>query len=220
MSIKKIVILFLLLGACVGLSVMLYFGNAQPKHNGAFSLQSDMKEGDLIFQTSLSSQSKAIQLATNSPYSHCGIIYRSKGKWMVYEASQKVKQTNLDEWIRRGKNQKYVTKRLKNAEQVLTQKVLAKMKKIGESFARKDYDVAFEWNDDKMYCSELVWKIYERGAGIKVGNTSKLSSFDLTNPVVRQKLVERYGNTLPLDEEVISPAAIFESPLLVTVIER
>ena len=32
----------------------------------------EIKYGDLIFQTSLSAQSKAIQLATKSKYSHCG----------------------------------------------------------------------------------------------------------------------------------------------------
>ncbi|MES2797692.1 MAG: hypothetical protein V4683_17115 [Bacteroidota bacterium] len=36
----------------------------------------EIKNGDLIFQTSLSGQSKAIQLATNSKYSHCGLIYK------------------------------------------------------------------------------------------------------------------------------------------------
>ena len=35
-----------------------------------------IKEGDIIFQTSTSSQSKAIQLATHSKYSHVGIIFK------------------------------------------------------------------------------------------------------------------------------------------------
>ncbi len=39
-----------------------------------------IKEGDIIFQTSLSSQSKAIQLATNSKYSHIEIIFKDKSK--------------------------------------------------------------------------------------------------------------------------------------------
>jgi hypothetical protein len=42
----------------------------------------DFKNGDLIFQISTSGQSKAIQLATHSKYSHCGILYQnSAGKW-------------------------------------------------------------------------------------------------------------------------------------------
>jgi hypothetical protein len=33
------------------------------------------RNGDIIFQTSLSDQSVAIQAATKSPYSHLGIVY-------------------------------------------------------------------------------------------------------------------------------------------------
>ncbi|MFN5642554.1 MAG: hypothetical protein ACK45S_09180 [Sphingobacteriales bacterium] len=36
----------------------------------------EIKNGDLIFHTSRSYQSKAIQLATKSKYSHCGIVYK------------------------------------------------------------------------------------------------------------------------------------------------
>ncbi len=34
------------------------------------------QNGDIIFQTSTSGQSKAIQIATGSKYSHMGIIYK------------------------------------------------------------------------------------------------------------------------------------------------
>ena len=40
----------------------------------------DFKEGDLIFQVSQSRQSPFIQLATNSPWSHCGVIVEKKDR--------------------------------------------------------------------------------------------------------------------------------------------
>ena len=51
----------------------------------------EIREGDLIFQTSTSAQSKAIQAATRSKYSHCGIIYKEGNNYYVYEAVQPVK---------------------------------------------------------------------------------------------------------------------------------
>jgi hypothetical protein len=48
----------------------------------------------------------------------------------------------------------------------------------------------------------------------------KLREFDLTDGVVKAKMKERYGDEVPLDEPVISPAAMFESPLLEMVAER
>ena len=179
-----------------------------------------INNGDLIFQTSLSGQSKAIQLATNSKYSHCGIIYSYNGKFYVFEAVQPVKSTPLDQWIAHGKGGHYVIKRLKNADQILTAETLRIMKQEGEKFKGKDYDLTFEWSDDKIYCSELIWKIYQRATGIEIGKLQKLGDFDLTHDMVRQKIEERYGDNIPTDEIVISPAAIFESDFLIKVKEN
>jgi hypothetical protein len=177
----------------------------------------EIRDGDLIFQTSLSRQSKAIQLATKSKYSHCGIIYKENGRYYVFEAIQPVKSTPLDKWIARGKNGYYVIKRLKNADKILTAEALKKMKHEGEKFKGKNYDLTFEWSDDRIYCSELIWKVYQRATGIEIGKLEKLSAFDLSSEAVRGKMKERYGNKIPMDEIVISPAAIFDSELLVTV---
>ncbi len=177
----------------------------------------EIKDGDLIFQTSLSGQSKAIQLATKSKYSHCGLIYKDGNDFYVFEAVQPVKRTPLDQWIARGQAGKYVIKRLKNADQVLTTATLSKMKQVGDSFNGKNYDLTFEWSDDKIYCSELIWKVYQRATGIEIGKPETLSDFDLTNEAVKQKMKERYGDKIPTEETVISPAAIFDSELLTTV---
>ncbi len=182
--------------------------------------QEELKNGDLIFQISLSGQSKAIQLASNSKYSHCGIIYSENGQLFVYEAVQPVKTTPLGKWITRGKNGHYVIKRLKNADQILTTETIQKMKREGEKFKGKNYDLTFEWSDDKIYCSELIWKVYQRATGIEVGKLEKLSDFDLTHEAVKKKMKERYGDKIPMDEIVISPAAIFESEQLITVKEN
>jgi uncharacterized protein YycO len=179
--------------------------------------QDEIKNGDLIFQTSLSGQSRVIQLATKSKYSHCGLIYKDGNEFYVFEAVQPVKLTQLEKWIARGKNGKYVIKRLKNADQVLTPTTLTKMKQVGDQFNGKNYDLTFEWSDDKIYCSELIWKIYQRATGIEIGKIEKLSDFDLTNEAVKKKMKERYGDKIPTEEIVISPASIFDSKLLTTV---
>jgi uncharacterized protein YycO len=179
--------------------------------------QDKIKNGDLIFQTSLSPQSNAIQLATKSKYSHCGLIYKDGNNFYVFEAVQPVKRTPLDKWIARGQDGKYVIKRLKNADQVLTPTTLTKMRQIGDQFKGKNYDLTFEWSDNKIYCSELIWKIYQRATGIEIGKLEKLSDFDLTNEAVKKIMKERYGDNIPSEEIVISPASIFDSELLTTV---
>ena len=180
----------------------------------------EFQNGDIIFQTSKSGQSKAIQLATGSKYSHMGIIYKQDNDCFVYEAVQPVKLTPLNEWIKRGEEGHYVIKRIKNSQNLLTPTALTKMKQIGEKYAGKDYDLYFEWSDSRIYCSELVWKIYKEAIGLEIGELGKLSDFNLTDKAVKQKLIERYGDNIPKDELVISPASMFNSNLVETVFEN
>jgi len=78
----------------------------------------------------------------------------------------------------------------------------------------RPYDLTFDWSDDRMYCSELVYKIYDRALGIKIGELQRVRNFDLTDAAVQAKMRERYGDAVPLDAPVISPAAMGQSPLL------
>lgn len=176
-----------------------------------------LQNGDLIFHTSLSRQSMAIQLATKSEYSHCGLIYKTDNEYFVLEAVQPVGLTPLDKWIARGKDGKFVVKRLKEADHILKPDVLKRMKEIGNSMVGKNYDFGFGWSDERIYCSELIWKIYQKATGLEIGKIEKLKDFDLSSAAVKQKMKERYGNHIPLNEPVISPKAVFESELLVTV---
>ena len=178
---------------------------------------SDLQNGDIIFQTSQSKQCTAVQIATRSIYSHCGIIYIEKNNVYVYEAVGPVKMTPFSEWIQHGKDSKYVVKRLKNASTQLTPAIFSKVKASGEKYKGKSYDLYFGWSNEKIYCSELVWKIYKQGANIEVGKLQKLKEFDLSSKEVKAIIKERYGDDIPLDEIVISPKSIFDSELLVTV---
>jgi hypothetical protein len=176
-----------------------------------------LRNGDLVFQTSLSAQSQAIQLATHSAYSHCGILFRRGNEWRVFEAVQPVSETSLAAWAARGKDGRIVVKRLRDAETVLTPAVLKRLQAAGEQFRGKNYDLYFGWSDDRIYCSELLWKMYFQATGRRIGQLQRLRDFDLSVPAVRKKLQERYGRQIPMNELVISPVQMLESPELVTV---
>lgn len=174
---------------------------------------SPFHDGDIIFQTSSGDLSKAIQLATKSKFSHCGIIFFDDGKPYVYEAIQPVCKTPVDEWINRGSNHKFYIKSLKDKSR-LDATAIKNMKQTCRKFLGKNYDIYFGWSDDRIYCSELVWKVYKNTLNLEVGKVQRLKDFDLTSPLVKAKLKEHYGDKVPLEEKVISPQAIFESTLL------
>ncbi len=172
------------------------------------------REGDLLFQTSRSSQSAAIQAATHSKWSHMGLLFRKEGRWMVLEAVQPVKYTPLQAWIRRGEGGHVEAKRVKASVQRLTASDLAKLQRTGERFLGRPYDLTFEWDDRRIYCSELVWKAYERALGLKLGRLQTLADSDLSASAVKRKMAERFPKGLPIGMSVISPQAMFDAPEL------
>ncbi len=170
-----------------------------------------LREGDLVFHTSRSRQSAAVQTATKSPFSHCGIIFRKQGSLQVLEAVQPVKYTPLQEWRERGLGGKLVAYRLTSRSEGLMATESTALRKAAEAFLGKDYDLAFDWSDREMYCSELIWKAYYAGLKINLCPTRKFRDFDLTNPTVAKLIRERYGNTLPLDMAVVAPSDLLSS---------
>lgn len=178
-----------------------------------------IKPGDVVFQSLDSPQSAAIRLATGSEYDHCGLVLDAgDGTIVVAEAVQPVRIVPLEEWIAQGVDGRYLAMRPVTV-QVLSDLTLAEMLDEARAYLGRDYDITFSWTDDRMYCSEFVWKVYDRAADIQLSELRELGSFDLTHPIVQAKLQERYGDDVPIDAPVVAPSDLMESPLLTKVYE-
>lgn len=197
------------LSPALGLALICATAAAQPSYTP--------RDGDIVFHTSTSAQSLAVQQATHSRYSHMGVVIIEGGKAQVLEAVEPVKLTPLGDWLARGKDGHYVIKR---AKMPLSPADLKRFHQQAPSYLGKHYDLTFEWSDSRIYCSELVWKLYKSAFGLELAPLAKLGSFDLSGPAVQAKLKERYGDKVPLDEPVIAPVAIFDSAQLVTVAKK
>ncbi len=105
------------------------------------------REGDMVFHFSRSEQSPYIALATSSIYTHCGIVVFKGDVAYVLEASNVVKLTPYDEWVKRGRQGR-----------VKTARVFEKPIKIKyQKYLGKKYDLAFKFGNGKYYCSELLY---------------------------------------------------------------
>jgi len=177
-----------------------------------FRRNNSYKDGDIIFQTTSGQTGKAIQLATHSQFNHCGVLFFENQEWVVYEAIQPVRKTSLTEFNARGKGS---VKRLANTS--LSNTDITKLKALFKTYENKNYDEAFNWSDERIYCSELVYKLYFNALHIELCKPRKLSDFDLSHPLVREKLNEKYNQNIPLNEPMVSPQDIFSSNLLADV---
>lgn len=174
------------------------------------------RDGDIIFQSSPSRQSAAIEEAIQSPYSHCGMIFYENNIAYVYEAVQPVSKRRLDEWIESGVNAEFIVKRMKDTS-LLTENGIKALKLYASEQFGKNYDGKFNWSDKEMYCSELVYKSYWNACHIKLANPKALREFNIDGPIVRKIMKERYGNEIPYEEPMISPDQLVNSSLLRTV---
>lgn len=186
------------------LFVLVFAGNKYVFDN---KTKLEYQNGDMILQTNTSGQGLAIQLATNSKYTHIGVLFKENNEWMVYEAVQPVQKVTLSEFILRGENSQYTILRLKNDSLVKLDHVTQKMKNYLLKQIDKDYDWVFNWSEEEMYCSELVYKAY-LNAGIKISDTKLLKDYKLSHPIVQAQLKERYGNNIPLNDTMVAPSDI------------
>lgn len=174
-----------------------------------------LQEGDIVFTSSARGQGRAIIDATGSRYTHCGIVLIQNGKMMVLEAVEPVSITPLERFVSFTVPGTFMARRLKFPVEPAAYKAA---KAWGKSMVGKKYDHQFLWDDERMYCSELVWKIYKK-AGVRLCEPNQLGDYALDKPSVRQAIVEKYGSLekLPKNEKVVAPSDLALSALLVEV---
>ena len=157
----------------------------------------ELHSGDVVLHASTSSRSALIRRASASVYSHVGLIEVARDGVFVIEAVQPVSRTPWKAWRARGEGGKVTVLRPKEvAPDALARVVAAAKRELG-----KPYDARYRWDDEALYCSELVTKAYARGAGLEVGRPQRVSSLFLTTQELA--LARRLG---------IDPAATLVTP--------
>ena len=214
---KKVIIVLIFCGLFTGVFIGVNSFSLPEKISEKSKVfnESILQEGDVIFQTSNYGQSWAVQKATNSKYSHVGMLFKEQGKWMVYEAVQPVQKISLADFISHGDQKHFTISRFKSDEQLSKEKI-EKMKAFFNQLEGKNYDIYFEWSDKTWYCSELVWKMYDH-VGIKISEYERFGQYNLEDPAVKEIINERFQNGVKLDETVITPRGIYESPYMIEV---
>lgn len=197
------------LAACLGLLV-LHVGCLPRAALGGYEPQ----EGDLVFQSLYPVPIvRAIEGATHSDYSHCGIVLKDgAGNWIVREAFSihGVDDTPVREFAARGRLAAVDIYRLAEAPAGLGPRLRA----ASEPWLGLPYDFLFKPGDDEFYCSELVWKAYHE-IGLDLGEWRTLGSLDW-QPY--ERTIRRLeGGEPPLGRSMITPRAVAESARLVKV---
>lgn len=139
--------------------IMLTYYNCEQTFN--FEIQ----EGDLLFQDLDSSPlcdgiEQVTQGYQNMDFSHIGIVIKRNGENYVLEAFNGVDTITLEKFLFRNVNQKNQPKVVVGRLQNKYQKLIPKAIQHGMTLIGKDYDEEFKINNNKFYCSELIYEMF------------------------------------------------------------
>lgn len=165
------------------------------------------KYGDVVFQSLPHNLLvDTIEGVSASRLSHCGIIIKEGESFYVLEALGKVKKTPLFEFFNRGRRKGLLVYGfIDESEGVTTAKGCLK-------YLSFPYDSKYEMDDQKIYCSELIYKgFWECGRG----NIADLQRLDTLNYLPYEKEIKYFNDgIIPLDRLMITPVGLSESRYL------
>jgi hypothetical protein len=164
------------------------------------------REGDLIFQSlPRNPLVDAIEGSSGSPFSHCGILHRTGNEWVVIESIGTVTETPLETWINRGRNEDYAVFRLTGSYREKIPSFIEEAK----GYKGLPYDIHYDMDDKAIYCSELIYKAFQKAAGENMGKLQKLGELHWQPHVAVIKQIE--GGNVPLEREMITPRGLTEA---------
>ncbi|MEO6845920.1 MAG: YiiX/YebB-like N1pC/P60 family cysteine hydrolase [Chthoniobacterales bacterium] len=186
------------------LAVVGYFSNVQVLY---YYLRYSPHEGDIVFQSLMKCDvTDAIEGITHSPFSHCGVVIKENGQWVVIEAIMDVRETPLFSWILRGRRGAFAVYRLKPKYEA----VIPEFKTHLIEFLGKPYDYDYEMSDTSIYCSELIYKAFKKTNGEEMGKLEKFGDLDWKPYEAFIRSVQ--GNKVPVDRIMITPKSLSEAP--------
>lgn len=147
----------------------------------------DLRDGDIVFNTSPSRQSLAVGLATRSWLTHVGFVRIEDDKAFVIEATATTRKIPFTEWVAQG-----VGGRLKIMRRPdMKPAQVARAAEWSAPHFGKTYDIFFAPGHDQFYCSELVHDAFA-AAGVRLGKVQKLRDLHLTSAPVKKLIGERW----------------------------
>ena len=185
----------------------------------------EWRNGDLIFQeaTGGSNTSRAIKGVTTSVgdyhFTHVGMVYiDEQDSIFVIEATRpRVALTPLSDYLhppQKKTRPKSVVFRLKQEYRRCIPKAIEE----GLKLVGKEYDDAYTLNDDKYYCSELIYEmLLKANDGAPVFH---LNTMTFKSPVTGEFLpewiehYEKLGLPIPEGEQGINPGAMSRSEVV------
>ncbi len=169
-----------------------------------------IQPGDLVFQDlECGLRCALIRRMTRSRYTHVGIVLEEDGERVVWEAYAPVGHVPLAEWVARGRQGLLAVYRPSGAWD--QDRVAAEVRLQ----AGRPYDGDYQWDEARIYCSELIAKAYERAAGESVFPPHTV---DLGQEAPR--IARLTGGRLTPETQMVTPYDLTQHPGIRRVVDQ
>jgi len=130
-------------------------------------------------------------------------VVKQGNRLQILEAIGPVKFTPIKEWIGQGYNSQYTQMRLQPVLLSAIQPAIREAKKL----LGAPYDLQYQLDEEKIYCSELIYKAFKRGASLELGKIEQLK--DLNWVPHTPFIIYLAGGSLPLKRKMVTPESMF-----------
>jgi hypothetical protein len=151
------------------LTVLLFSRCAERYEIVVLTGQEDFREGDLVLRCGYGAESRVVTGASNSIYSHIGILHydKQKAEWMVIHAVPGEAENGVPEWLKMEPLTDFYTPdravrgawmRVDCPDSIAAAATQYALQKVVN---RVEFDNDYLLSDTtKMYCTELVWRAF------------------------------------------------------------
>lgn len=172
-------------------------------------LQSQVKEGDLVFVEIDSKLFDKVAKTQNHWSSHIGIAMKHEGEWVVAESTIPVsKMTPFCDFVDKGYNTRIAAKRFHRplADEEIEDLQAEASKRLGIA-----YHLGFKLRSNRMFCSKFVNEVYDAALGVPVGEVQTFRELmdNTEHPEVIKFWRWWFFGAIPWKRETLTPATQF-----------
>ena len=167
---------------------------------------SSLREGDILFIETTSFQSKYIKMGMLSIWSHCGIAVDTPEGVQIMEADTTVRILPVERFVAKSVGGKGIKGKVYRPEMRPEQQLSRPIEK--EKWLGKWYDLKFSFDNDEVYCSELVWLIYKE-QGIELCPPIKINEHFMVRFKKLQEALKERG--ISPEQEAVAPCDLLRA---------
>lgn len=178
-------------------------------------------DGDIIMQNCDHPSAMLSGQLMGGKYNHVGIIFirPNNGILCVLDMTDSLRLTPLTEYVDRARDGHICLLRLKDSNKTLNAGKVKALRLAAKAYQGIPSDPVLNWDDSRLYASELVWKVYNNAMMLTLCPRRTVADFDISD-AKQKELSNTHGGAVSNKDEAVSMDDIYNSVKLEIIYEK